>query len=81
MFFTLCQMLMRHNTKVTQCLLSPYTRKSLVNRVLQVRLRIKYTFTVCLRSNGFVIAFSDVFINRHKRYSMNIGETKMLCIL
>lgn len=34
-----------------------------------------------LRSNGFVIAFSDVFINRHKRYSMNIGEMKMLCIL
>lgn len=34
-----------------------------------------------LRSNGFVIAFSDVSINSHKRYSMNIGEMKMLCTL
>ena len=64
-----------------QCLLSPYTRKSLVNRVLQARLRIKYTFTVYLRSNGFVIAFSDVSINSHKRYSMNVGETDVMHIV
>lgn len=72
---------MRHNTKVPQCLLSPHTGISLVNRALQARLRIKYTFTVHLPSNGFVIAFSDVSINSHKRYSMNIGETDVMHIV